>query len=325
VLSITNVVLHLFVFLDYITVHNISLTSKSMRRNIAHAHSERYLNLLRPYVMTNGGNFVDAIENNNGVIVGSAALSLVQPAHHWQPRDLNIVVSRGHALSLCLFLQSNGFLNIQNATPQFDESWSRTSAFSHHRLSHCQNAGQCITITESIDDTVLTVILASVSTSEMMFVTYYGIFMAHPRFTFRGLAFRTLFRVNAEISNFKAKRCSEMDLMPIRHTSGKKSACNRDCPIIWRSIDDYKNILLVDWTYEGREEETGPKKPRYHIRDCKYRWRLALECHNPWCALRIYHIPDVLHGPSDLNEIVSTKETLTGHPVYIFGSYGIAN
>ncbi|KAG1846003.1 hypothetical protein C8R48DRAFT_678016 [Suillus tomentosus] len=33
------------------------------------------------------------------------------------------------------------------------------------------------------------------------------------------------------------------------------------------------------------------------------------------CAMRIYHIPDIVHGPSQLDDIVTTKKILARHPM----------
>ncbi|KAG1898538.1 uncharacterized protein F5891DRAFT_981698 [Suillus fuscotomentosus] len=41
------------------------------------------------------------------------------------------------------------------------------------------------------------------------------------------------------------------------------------------------------------------------------------------CATRLYHIPDIVHGPSQLDDVLKTKKTLAHHPMISGGRRAI--
>ncbi|KAG2130951.1 uncharacterized protein EDB93DRAFT_1108244 [Suillus bovinus] len=166
-LSIIDITSYFACFLDFVTVHKLSLTCKSIRQIIANLHEKRFFNLLKPYMMTAGGDLAEAIEDNNAVIVGSAALSLIWWQGLWKPRDLNIVTARGNAVGIGSFLLSNGFIS-ETEKEDEKEIWSSAFVSSHHQFTHSCRKQQRITITKSVNETIITVILASIGTSEMI-------------------------------------------------------------------------------------------------------------------------------------------------------------
>ncbi|KAG1846000.1 hypothetical protein C8R48DRAFT_678013 [Suillus tomentosus] len=303
-------------YLDFKNLHNLSKMCMSSRAFVAGVHRRQYLKILRRYSPEQVLELCDCIHEGNGVMTGSSALSLFLRLDSWTPHDLNIVTPRGNTSRLQKFLLQNGYINTSTNAKQSNmiSPAMASVVLSHQVFVHHLDSSLEISVTESIDDSILTVILTNISTTEMVFATPHGLFCAHPRLTFRHIALHAFPRKLGTKYVWKAKRYKKMDLVPHRNTKQWQEECGRDCPVNWHNIDNPKDLLVIDWNRTSPDIAMTDESPHRHIIGQHLYWRLGHRCQNNYCLSKKYEIPPVTICASHWEEIVHTKEILAGHP-----------
>jgi hypothetical protein len=301
--------------LNYDSLHSLSATSRLMQKFAADAHFELYKALLRCYAFGDIHGLVDAIEQSNGVVIGLGALWVITRTNDWSPRDLNLVVPHKCHLPLHAFLLRVGY-DIMDDPPFTNVPSARVEYSIAHRVYAGRQQQECvITVTESADDSVLTMVLAGSATSDMMFVTASGFFCAHPRLTFSAIALQGFPR---GIGTLVMHRYIEKGFLVVSSTIDWDRECRSDCPILWRSIHESRHSLLVDWTRVVND----PYSPYRHVDGRDHWWRLDQNCLNRSCRFRWHDIKESRTSPSSPDEITTAKQDLAASPVCTMQYFG---
>lgn len=297
-------------------LHNLSKTCRIMRCIVETVHQESYADLLRPYAAASLTDFEHTIVHSGAVIIGSAALSLIVRPTWCKPNDLNLAVPRGATEQLHCWLLNNDFYS----TPQIQLIDPSMEHFvnSHHTFYNRTQPHLKISVTESLDDTILTVVvLAGKYSSEMVYVTPGGIFCAHPRLTLNHIVFD---HNDAKLRGpevAKVQKCVGMGMLYLQSTLGWDSACSQNCPTLWHGVDDTKQRLLINWTNKRDETYNLARGASWHTHGQHHYWRLGNACHNKRCMFRLRD-PDIpKHSPADYKDVLRAKIDLAGNPVRV--------
>lgn len=304
-------------YLGLTDLHNLSMTCKTMRKMVARVHYDRYLDLLRPYSVHSLHEFQHVLEDSSAVIIGSAALSLILRPTNWHPNDLNIAVPRASTFQLHSWLLNNGYQVTRQSQHMFISLSMQHSVNSHRTFINRLKPNLKITLTESIDDTILSIVLANRYSSDMLYVTAQGIFCAHPRLTLDSII---LDRNTSDLAAFdvaKRNRYMSMGLLCVQTTGGWDAECGRDCPTLWRSIDNTKDRMLIDWNQAGDRQTINEQSASWHTQGQHYLWRLNITCHNARCTFRLHDIELPKRSPADYEDIIRMKIRLAYNPVRI--------
>ncbi|KAG1721254.1 hypothetical protein EDD22DRAFT_962558 [Suillus occidentalis] len=256
--------------LSLLDLHNLSSTCRNMRRTVAKMHYDSFQNMLRPYAVGYLADLERAITNSGAVVVGSTALALILRPALWQPKDLNLVVPRGLTDPLQLWLLKNGFCATHNAQNTSIAPSMQNSVNSHRKFSHKSRPRLYITLTESVDDTILTVVLAGRTTAEKIYATAGGIFCAHPRLTFDRIVIPGFYGNLDSLTSTRRDWYSEKKMLYMPTTAGWDDECGRDCPMLWNSVEDTKQTLIIDWIDKEWQTNNQARCPSWHIAHFDY-------------------------------------------------------
>lgn len=283
-----------------------------MRRIVATIHNEAYLDLLRPYAGDGLDAFQSTIARSGAVIIGWGALSLILRPNSWQVNNLNIVVPRGAVDELQHWLLHHGFatqpLHMTSIAPSMQNFMN-----SHQTLYKCSTPNLLINLTESVDDTVISVVLAGRSTMEMSYVTQGGIFCSHPRLTLDHVVRPGFLSKDEKMTRAEIDQYTDMGLLYGEGTAVQEGECRCDCPTLWRNVNDTKQVLLIDWTInQGAMDEHSPL---WHTNGQHHYWQLNRSCHNSHCSFRL-HTPELpVYSPADYEDILRAKVSIAVNPV----------
>jgi hypothetical protein len=299
-------------YLDFESLHNLSKICIFFCTFIAGVHRRAYIKMLRPYAIARVLELCDIIGEVNGVLTGSSALSLFMRLDAWKPNDLNIVTPQGNSPRLRQFLLDIGY-TIPKTSRSNAISPEMSSVVSSHETFHHRSS--IISVTESIDNSVLTVVLSSIATQEMIFATPDGLFCAHPRLTLQLIALHGFPRPLGTKYKWKAKRYNQMNFKANRNTANWEKECGRDCPVNWHNISNPKDALILDWNRISPLTTVSMHSPYKHIQNHRLYWRLGHRCQNMRCLSKQYEIPSVIGCASHWEEINHIRKVIGRHPV----------
>lgn len=283
-----------------------------MRHVVATIHNEAYLDLLRPYAGDMVDDFESTIIRSGAVIMGLGALSLILRPNSCHVNNLNVALPRGAVTELQHWLIHHDFdtqpLQMTSITPSMQHFIN-----SHQTFYKRSTPNLKISLTESVDDTVLSVVLAGRSTAEMSYVTPGGIFCPHPRLTLDRVVCPAFLSNDEKMTQAEIERYTHMGLLYAETTAVWEDECRRDCPTLWRNIKDTQQVLLIDWTI-SRNAFDG-RNPLWHTYGQHHYWRLSRTCHNSRCSFRL-HTPELpLDSPADYEDILRAKVSMAINPV----------
>ncbi len=86
---------------------HVDRTFRRIGQGIIHSRTRRVLALFLPDKLLL--EFFALLDKTDSFIAGSCALAVLIPHLSWTPKDLNILIPRGHVQSWCWFLESHGF------------------------------------------------------------------------------------------------------------------------------------------------------------------------------------------------------------------------
>ncbi|KAG1795862.1 hypothetical protein EV424DRAFT_1353359 [Suillus variegatus] len=199
--------------LSLLDLHNLSKTCKAMRHVVATIHNEAYLDLLRPYAGDMVDDFESTIIRSGAVIMGLGALSLILRPNSCHVNNLNVALPRGAVTELQHWLIHHDFdtqpLQMTSITPSMQHFINSHQTFYKRSTPNLE-----ISLTESVDDTVLSVVLAGHSTAEMSYVTPGGIFCPHPRLTLDRVVCPAFLSNDEKMTQAEIERYTHMGLFP---------------------------------------------------------------------------------------------------------------
>ncbi|KAG1894297.1 uncharacterized protein F5891DRAFT_1195433 [Suillus fuscotomentosus] len=306
--------------LSLLDLHNLSKTCKTMCRIVATIHNEAYLDLLRPYAGDGLDDFEATIAHSGGVIIRWGALSLILHPNSWKVNNLNIVVPRGAVDKLQHWLLHHVFgtqpLHMMSNAPSM-----RNFVNSHQTLYKCSTPDLLINLTESVDDTVISVVLAGRSTMEMSYVTPGGIFCSHPRLTLDHVVCPGFLSKDEKMIQDEIEWYTDMGLLYGEATAVREGECHHDCPTLWRNVNDTKQVLLIDWTIN--QGALDKHSPLWHTNGQHHYWRLNQSCHNSHCSFRLHTSELLLYSPADYEDILRAKVSMAVNPLLGGGHRGV--
>lgn len=124
--------------------------------------------------------FHETLDDNNGAIIGSVALKVIIPrcGNDWPPQDLNIAVPLGRLFSMSSFFLHRGF---ELTDTGVDIQYAISDV---HSFSVYERGSSRITISESAHtDSFISIVLASLHTGAMNFVTANIVCCLYPTIT----------------------------------------------------------------------------------------------------------------------------------------------
>lgn len=153
----------------------------------------------------------------------------------------------------------------------------------HHRTYVAPGHHQtCVTITESLDNTVFPVVLAGSCTADMIFITMGGIFCTHPRLLLAQISMRGY--PCSVVSDDFTSRFYAKQFMVLDDTADLQGKCGNLCPLLWQSVEHGNLMMRVNWSLsrDGSEDTNGSS----HIGRHTYWWRLNDQCYTQRCRFR---------------------------------------
>ncbi|KAJ7273963.1 hypothetical protein C8J57DRAFT_1506076 [Mycena rebaudengoi] len=215
--------------------------------------------------------FIRLLHDTGSGIAGSFATRIVNIKAD-MPRDLNMLISRGHLDSWQVFLTGLGGTRIANAhcLSRFRQ---HLTTFVVYDMPTVRGYRRRITLSVAKGSSLLLPLVASELTSQMCLVTASHIICCYPQLTISGKASLCWVRDPAHRSNF---RCGGFDIKPSTAMLG--SPCGLECPYIWRRTFGFAGIADVAWP--GSHPHLVPANA---LRNEDVRWRLGRTCYNSLC------------------------------------------
>lgn len=208
--------------------------------------------------------------------MGSCTLPLVCASTYcwFPPKDLNIVVPSGAGSNVADFLLDIGY---EPTAALMNRKWRKTTA-KYTALRHLKNQ-TAITISESMTESIFTVLFSAATTATMNLVTDTQIVCFYPHLTMNRRSAGGYHKPTTRdvISHFlkgwNLTKRTEMYCRP----------CGVECPSLERRVRGLRGITLVNWK-RGIDNEDPDC-----IQNMAYSWSMGYHCMNmecPFCILR---------------------------------------
>ncbi|KAH7905488.1 hypothetical protein BJ138DRAFT_1118426 [Hygrophoropsis aurantiaca] len=229
-----------------------------------HTAVSRFASIVRPYVADHVHALVDLLRENRSLIVGSCALKMLLSDEGWEPRNLNILVPRNNVNIFLTFFNSKHYSPTQIPVAPHLVHYASRAFFCEH------SSQKPIIITESIDDSVLTPLLASTCTAEFICMTGGGLADIYPHLSSRRIALRSSRTIKEPTSFSKSLMERGFDVK-----SSSEYMPHDVCPIVWRRINGLRGIWIKDWDASNSVKDIFLGE--------HHRWCLDTQCLNPEC------------------------------------------
>ena len=212
--------------------------------------------------------FYEVLSGVNGAIIGSIATKVILPAreNNWFPGNLNIAVPRGRLLAMSCFFKKCGYELLDTGV---DDRYSLADVTS---FSVYSNGGSIITISESgYPDSFLAVVLASLHTGAMNFITANDICCLYPTTTpfQKTYSFRDHGGLNEEEKGI-LRSCGFDVLFAFPNP---QEPCGDLCPVASKQFRGLRGIGLFRWRGFGLS----------NLGDISYSWSIGTECKQVGC------------------------------------------
>ncbi|KAJ3766178.1 hypothetical protein FB446DRAFT_794352 [Lentinula raphanica] len=256
------------------TLFNFASCSWETRKWVQYFYRGRLTSVLSDFFPQNRClELVDVIDTFEGRIAGSIAYRIVDPMSTFVPRNLNIVVPSGCRLGLqrVLIKEWNCTLGIdgRNAGRKIWRPWSNGTT----QLS--TEKGFKITITESVDDYMLPLMLAGYSTAECVLVGRQTFTILYPSLVEEGIVLK--------MSNYGSDMPDDyMDVLASRFDTYESTEllpvpCAEACPRLWRRSLGQRWCVTYRWSgRRGLPKESD-------LAWGSFEWKIGHDCRNSLC------------------------------------------
>lgn len=225
------------------------------------------LRLIR-YFQEHISDFTSKLLSTNAVIGGSTALSVIREHVHWTPLDLNVFVPHLKSVELIAFCENIGYSVVSQ-----NVSWRYQSTTSAHFVLFRERDSKRITISESVDDSILPPILGSPTTAQMNFMTPHQVFCFYPDLSLDDFALRSVYHPNMNtVFSHVVRGITLMD-----DTKYWVMPCGYNCPRIWRRTCGGRGIEWYKWSSPQNEAQHN------HFAGLSYKWRIGMHCESKCC------------------------------------------
>jgi len=205
----------------------------------------------------------------NGAIIGSIAVKIILPGHgnDWFPGNLNIAVPRGRLVAMSRFFRKHSYELLDTGV---EDRYSLADVIS---FSVYSNRRSTVTISESAyPDSFLAVVLASLHTGAMNFITANDICCLYPSMTpsQKTCSFRKSGGLTEEEKHILQTRGFNL----FTAFSSLQEPCADLCPVNSRQFHGLSGISLFRWRGFGVSGLDGTS----------YSWSIGTECHQVGCV-----------------------------------------
>jgi hypothetical protein len=67
-------------------------------------------------------------------------------------------------------------------------------------------------------------------------------------------------------------------------TAGWEDECGPDCSMLWNSVQDIKQTLIINWIDKEQQNTNQGRNPSWHMYGQNHYWRLNHSCYNVQCT-----------------------------------------
>lgn len=296
--------------LDFTARLRLASTSTIFRGFALRSHVSYLRTVIYRLGVNNPQGLLKMLSQCNGVVTGSTALSVILKPYDWSPNDLNLVVPRDGGTELETFLLRDGFIRLPTDGPCATKSQLIDFVTRHCTYARWNQSRACVTITESVDESVLPVILAGSSTADMVCANVGGVFAAHPLLLTAQISIRGY--PSSPISDDVAERFHARQFIVLDDTADLPGECHALCPLLWRSVERGHATMSINWSLPGRRQNDNEFP---HITPHRYWWRLHNQCRNEKCTFRRHDIAVTKTAPMSADQILTVRQDIANHPV----------
>lgn len=217
--------------------------------------------------------FYETLDSNNGAIIGSVALKVIIPrcGNDWPAQDLNIAVPSKRLTSMSSFFLHRGFELTDTGVD------IRYAISDVHSFSVYERGRSRITISESAhDDSFISIVLASLHTAAMNFVTVNVICCFYPTITpsMQSCSFWN----SRGLTDDQRQQVMSRGFDLITSSSQLSKSCEDLCPSTVRQLRGLRRIGLFHWHGSGV----------CNIGEMSYSWHIGEYCANLGCPTRAF-------------------------------------
>ncbi|KAJ6460674.1 hypothetical protein C8R47DRAFT_1226174 [Mycena vitilis] len=272
-------VMELFFHCTLVTLFSIAKTGE-YGRDLVKAFFATNLRLLVAVFLTDThiDAFFDLLESSLGAIGGSTVAGLLSAPyrHGWTPSNLNIFLPRGILFTWRSWLES---LGLRETPPRLGvgRKFQRTSR--NHVVYTSFLPGHTIMLTESKDNSVLTILMSATSTWCTNIATCSDFFVLYSKLTNENRALEGWFPTNVR----QAVKIDDRGIRNSISTASWQMPCGFHCPILWREIRGFEGVGVFRWGGASNQHADGVSTVGIPAVNDSMTWRLGDACANENC------------------------------------------
>ncbi|KAG1842478.1 hypothetical protein C8R48DRAFT_781075 [Suillus tomentosus] len=288
----------------------LASTSTVFRRFALRSHISYLRVMLCHLGICDPQGFLEMLNLCNGVVTGSTALSLVLRPCEWSPNDRNLVAPRERGAEVEAFLLHDGFITHGVDNSQTIRSHLIQFVARHRTYTRSDQPRTSVTITESFEDSVFPVILASSSTADMLCVSIAGVFSVLPDLLVAQINMRGF--PTSPIEEDLGRRFHGKQFIVLNDTSDLPGECGIHCPLLWRSAADGTSTMMINWSLSQLHGHDGMLS---QLLAHRYWWQLSRQCHNQRCMIRRHNLGLTKTATTSEDQIMTVRQDIANHPL----------
>ncbi|KAJ7891176.1 hypothetical protein B0H13DRAFT_2340664 [Mycena leptocephala] len=272
--------MELFYHCDLITLFTLAKTGQ-YARDLVKAFFATNLRLLVSLFMTDEhvDQFYDILEASLSAVGGSTVSSVLSfpYRHRWLPSNLNILLPFGRMFEWRDFLERIGLHEIVSKVKGVDRKHARTTA--SHIVFESFIPGHTILLSESKDESVLTLLMSATTTWCTNIATCSDIYSLYTKLTVQNRALEGWFPTNVR----QAVAIGKRNIRSSISTSSWNVPCGWQCPVLWRDLRGFKGVGVFRWGGNHNQHKDGLSTVGNPVVKSSMKWRLGDLCTNRHC------------------------------------------
>ncbi|KAJ6576489.1 hypothetical protein DFH09DRAFT_1311171 [Mycena vulgaris] len=220
------------------------------------------------------------LETSLGAIGGSVVSSVLSfpYRHSWTPSNLNIFIPHGGLFAWHQFLGSIGLFQGPEQ-PGVNHKFAHTT--SSHLIYRSKLAGFTITLTESVNGSVLTLLCSATTTWCTNLATCSDFFVLYVKLANEKRALEGWFPMPVKQALTMGRRHIRSSIS----TTSWDSPCGLHCPVLWRELCGFEGVGVFRWGGDKNQHKDGVSTMGIPSTDNAMKWRLGDTCNNQNCRL----------------------------------------